>query len=230
MAQAELEHYGILGMKWGVRRTPEQLGHKTKAAKEREHYKKFVDSRYDYSMSSVSKAIKKYPDTKSFRAEKNQAERYKKEELSKLNQMNDDELEAQRKAAKVGHAKATAVGVAGLAGTAAGLAAAASAPFNPAVPLAIGTSWIGGVGGSIFMHAKTAGRRNGPKSDWGKKMAAGNQFIMGMTTKYGAYQIERKEKEARKTGEPMKLWTGGANYTSTMSIPLSLIDKYAKKA
>lgn len=26
----ELMHYGILGMRWGVRRTPEQLGHRTK--------------------------------------------------------------------------------------------------------------------------------------------------------------------------------------------------------
>jgi len=29
----ELFHYGVKGMKWGVRRTPDQLGHSPKVAK-----------------------------------------------------------------------------------------------------------------------------------------------------------------------------------------------------
>lgn len=34
MNEEELYHYGIKGMKWGIRRTPQQLGHKTKKSKE----------------------------------------------------------------------------------------------------------------------------------------------------------------------------------------------------
>lgn len=34
----ELEHYGVLGMKWGVRRTPEELGHKKSSSKKRETF------------------------------------------------------------------------------------------------------------------------------------------------------------------------------------------------
>lgn len=36
----ELTHYGILGMKWGVRRTPEQLGHRVAQKHERREAKK----------------------------------------------------------------------------------------------------------------------------------------------------------------------------------------------
>lgn len=41
---SELKHYGVKGMKWGVRRTPEQLGHKrlAKSAKDDTIIKKAV--------------------------------------------------------------------------------------------------------------------------------------------------------------------------------------------
>ena len=39
-----LKHYGVLGMKWGVRRTPTQLGRKTKEQKLSEKKKK-IDSK-----------------------------------------------------------------------------------------------------------------------------------------------------------------------------------------
>lgn len=35
MNENEFMHYGVLGMKWGVRRTPEQLGHKIQKLKSR---------------------------------------------------------------------------------------------------------------------------------------------------------------------------------------------------
>ena len=34
LEQAYLEHYGVIGMKWGVRRTPQQLGHKPQGGKD----------------------------------------------------------------------------------------------------------------------------------------------------------------------------------------------------
>lgn len=40
----ELYHHGVVGMKWGVRRTPAQLGHKTGSKKRRTKAKKYVES------------------------------------------------------------------------------------------------------------------------------------------------------------------------------------------
>ena len=39
----ELYHHGVVGMKWGVRRTPAQLGHRTGSKKKRSKVKKYVD-------------------------------------------------------------------------------------------------------------------------------------------------------------------------------------------
>lgn len=42
MVQNELKHFGVKGMKWGVRRTPEQLGRKRTQSEDNSHddYKK----------------------------------------------------------------------------------------------------------------------------------------------------------------------------------------------
>lgn len=40
----ELYHHGVVGMKWGVRRTPAQLGHKTGSKKRRTKAKKYVEN------------------------------------------------------------------------------------------------------------------------------------------------------------------------------------------
>ena len=52
---AELYHYGILGMKWGVRRTPEQLARVRKSSSEKVHddYKKAHDSKSVKEMSDA---------------------------------------------------------------------------------------------------------------------------------------------------------------------------------
>lgn len=47
-----LEHYGVLGMKWGVRRTPEQLGHRVK--KKDRRYEGETEQQYQQRMARES--------------------------------------------------------------------------------------------------------------------------------------------------------------------------------
>lgn len=47
-----LDHYGILGMKWGVRRTPEQLGHRVK--KKDRRYEGETEKQYQQRMARES--------------------------------------------------------------------------------------------------------------------------------------------------------------------------------
>lgn len=53
-----LEHHGILGMHWGVRRTPEQLGHKL--AKKRESFEKYSEKAKAAGEAGNAKKLNRY--------------------------------------------------------------------------------------------------------------------------------------------------------------------------
>lgn len=53
-----LEHHGILGMKWGVRRTPEQLGHKL--AKKRKSFEKYSEKAKAAGEAGNAKKLNRY--------------------------------------------------------------------------------------------------------------------------------------------------------------------------
>lgn len=57
MGENELYHYGVLGMKWGVRRTPEQLGHKQSRAKK--NYLEKAENKQLVAAQNISKDLGK---------------------------------------------------------------------------------------------------------------------------------------------------------------------------
>ena len=76
----ELYHYGIKGMKWGIRRTPAQLGHKTKT----------VAKRVSKSVGKVIASQRKR--MAESRAHKEETKRINRNKKKKLSDLTNDEL------------------------------------------------------------------------------------------------------------------------------------------
>lgn len=98
----ELEHYGILGMKWGVRRTPEQLGHKPKTSTEKWKVKQLdqIDRLYNKSYKKLDKAYKQDPVDESILKYKKQLETQQAKDRKKIESMSFVDVEQARAAEK----------------------------------------------------------------------------------------------------------------------------------
>lgn len=101
---SSLEHHGIKGMKWGVRRTPEQLGHKVASSK-----KKFrVRSAYERETERLRKLEKKMKQKEEITRRKNElAEREARlKDLGKSEKTLQNERDAAEKKRQQAEAKA----------------------------------------------------------------------------------------------------------------------------
>lgn len=87
----ELYHYGVKGMKWGIRRTPEQLGHKTSSVRKTVgSAAKAVGSAGKKVAGAVSSAHAAQKQKKAEEAEVKKQKELKKKPLS---EWSDDELQ-----------------------------------------------------------------------------------------------------------------------------------------
>lgn len=90
----ELKHYGVKGMKWGIRRTPAQLGHRPSTKKKKDETE---DGSVKTAAKKVGRAISdKRAASKQKKAAKQKADEAKKElqrrKNKPLSEMTDDEL------------------------------------------------------------------------------------------------------------------------------------------
>lgn len=88
-----LEHYGIIGMKWGVRRTPEQLGHKVPKARDpmtkyKNKKRAEIEKAYAKANKTIAKVQKMYPDDPSVQKEIANLKKSYDSDMKRIDDMN----------------------------------------------------------------------------------------------------------------------------------------------
>lgn len=234
----ELEHFGIKGMKWGIRRYQNPDGTLTEAGKSRyggkiskarEEEYRIRDRASKKYLESVEKAIEKHPDTKYFKAEKNQLKKFVEEETKAINSMTDKELLDRSRGRKVGYTTAALLEV-GSAASLVGTIAAGSllTPAGVAASSVLGIAWVTTFMSGALVANSTANKYAGDTSEYAKNIKEGMRWLGGDTYHYSSKQIAEAEEKARKSGRgSFQITTSTGGGWLTRSIPISLIDRYA---
>lgn len=99
MIDTYLEHHGIKGMKWGIRRTPEQLGHRPSGNRKKKNKIGSAIKKAGSSVASASKSVvdagkKKLEERSQKKSVKmeTKSEKSPKTKLGGVSNMSDDEL------------------------------------------------------------------------------------------------------------------------------------------
>lgn len=118
-----LAHYGILGMKWGVRRTPEQLGHR-KSSDPTERYKEKkiakIDRLYKRAFAEADKATALDPKNKRLKSQVKQLKKLYQSDIDKVKSMTYIDVQNEKRAISARRAKMVKGAIATTAKTAAG--------------------------------------------------------------------------------------------------------------
>lgn len=164
MSNEELYHYGIKGMKWGIRRTPEQLGHRS-SPKHRDAVKRrqYTNARVERSSSRLSSKYKKRFDKETDRYNKSKKDSAAKDRYKTAKDIYKQNMRDLGRNAKVNAgardigswavksiAKNAIIPTAAFTGTVLALGATTPITSLPVVVAAAnGASWLSGIGVNV---------------------------------------------------------------------------------